>query len=281
MTPAVFAIVLFAAALHATWNALVKGGSDKAAAMTAVVLGQGACGLVLLPFVPWPAAESLPYLAASVALHLGYNVFLIQAYKAGDFTQVYPIARGASPLLVVLGTTAFYGATLTTGELAAVLMISVGIASTSLARRADGLFQPHAAGLALLTGTFIAGYSIADGHGARLAGTAIGYIGWLMVLDGLAFLVAGAFLNNGLIARAVARPMNITIGGGASFLAYFLVVWAFTQAPIALVTALRETSIVFALLIGVGVLGERLRLAHVGSIALTLGGAILLRLNRS
>ena len=281
MTLTVFAAVLFAALLHAVWNALVKGGSDKAAAMTAVMIGQGAFGLVLLPFGPLPAAESLPFLAGSIVLHLGYNVFLIQAYKVGDYTQVYPIARGVSPLIVAVVTTVFLGARLDGWELAAVLAISIGIASTSLARRADGLFQWHAAGLALVTGSFIAGYSIVDGYGARASGTALGYFGVLAVLDAGAFLLAGAYLRNGLLTRAFRRPMNMGLGGGASFFAYLIVIWAFTQAPIALVTALRETSIVFALMIGVGVLRERLRLAHVGSIALTLAGTVLLRLSRS
>jgi len=280
MTLGVFAAVLFAALLHAVWNALIKGGSDKAAAMVAVMAGQGLFGLLMLPFATMPAAASLPFLAGSLALHLGYNVFLILAYKVGDFTQVYPIARGASPLIVALVTMLFLGASLDPWELAAVVTISIGIASTSLARRADGLFQGKAAGLALVTGCFIAGYSVVDGTGARAAGTALGYFGVLAVLDAVVFLVAAALMRNGLLARAAQKPLHVLIGGGASFYAYLIVIWAFTQAPIALVTALRETSIVFALLIGVGVLGERLRLAHVGSIALTLAGTVLLRLGR-
>jgi len=281
MTTTVFAVVLFAALLHAAWNALVKGGADKAAGMMAVILGQGLCGLLLLPFAPLPTADSLPYLAAGVGLHLGYNIFLIQAYKVGEFTQVYPIARGVSPLLVVLGTALFFGVTFNSMEMLAVFVISVGIISTSLARRADGLFQRKAAVLALITGAFIAGYSIVDGHGARLAGSALAYYAWLSVLDACFFLVAGAVLRNGLIRRSINLPLHLFVGGCASFVAYLLVIWAFTQAPIALVTALRETSIIFALLIGVGVLHERLSLAKVSSIAMTLIGAVLLRVNRS
>jgi drug/metabolite transporter (DMT)-like permease len=276
----VFAVVLFAALLHASWNALVKGGSDKAAAMTAVILGQGVFGLASLAIAPLPAAESLPYLAGSVALHLGYNVLLIFAYKAGDLTQVYPIARGASPLIVALVTTTVFGATLDGWEVLGVLLISTGILSTSLVRRADGLFQGKAAAIALLTGAFIAGYSIVDGYGARVSGTALGYFGTIAAIDGLAFLAGGLVLRNGVVGRALARPRHLFGGGGASFVAYAAVIWAFTLAPIALVTALRETSIVFALVLGVGLLGERLRLAHVGSIALTIAGAVALRLHR-
>lgn len=281
MSGTVFAVVLLAALLHATWNALVKGGADKGAGMAAVVIGQGVAGALLLPFAPLPTVESLPYLIAGVALHLGYQVFLIQSYKFGDLTQVYPIARGASPLLVALGSVVFLGVSFTSVELAAMAMISVGIASISLVRRADGLFQLRAAGLALITGGFIASYSLVDGQGARIAGTALGFYGWLSVLNAIAFAAFARPLRPGLVTRALAARKHLFLGGGASFMAYLLVVWAFTQAPIALVTALRETSIVFALLIGVFVLNERLNLAKVLSVAMTISGAVLLRLGRS
>ena len=281
MTGTVFAIVMLAALLHAIWNAMVKGGADKAASMTAVIVGQGLFGLVLLPFAGVPAPEVWPWLLAGVVLHLGYNVFLIQAYRIGDLTQVYPIARGASPLLVVIGTALFFHQTFSTFELASILIISVGIASTSLARKADGLFQGKAALLALITGGFIAGYSIIDGHGARLAGSALGFYGWLAAIDGIAFLAGWAVVRPTVIRDALRLRKHFFLGGGASFTAYLLVVWAFTQAPIALVTALRETSIVFALLIGVTVLRERISLAKVVSTAMTLTGAIMLRLNRT
>jgi drug/metabolite transporter (DMT)-like permease len=281
MSPTVFAVVLFAALLHAGWNALVKSSGDKAASMLAVVVGQGVVGALLLPLAPVPDPACLPWLAAGVALHLGYNFFLIKAYQVGDFTQVYPIARGVSPLLVALVTAAFLGASFQPPQVAAILMISLGIASTSLARRADGLFQGKAALLALITGTFIAGYSVVDGEGARRAGTALGFYGWLAVADALLFLGISALVRPGLLRRGFALRRQMLTGGGASFLAYLMVVWAFTQAPIALVTALRETSIVFALLIGVFVMHERIRLAKIVSIALTLSGAVLLRLSKS
>ena len=280
MSGTVFAIVMLAAALHAIWNALVKGGADKAAAMGAVVLGQGLCGAALLPFVPFPAAESWPWLAGGVVLHLGYQLFLIQSYRHGDLTQVYPLARGVSPLLVAGASALLLGASFSTGEMMAMGLISIGIASISLVRRGDGVLQGKAAVLALITGGFIAAYSLVDGQGARLAGTALGFYGVLSSLNAAAF--AGvALLRPGLVTRALALPRHLVLGGGASFTAYALVVWAFTQAPIALVTALRETSIVVALLIGVFVLHERLNLAKVASTLLTLSGAILLRLNRS
>lgn len=281
MSGVVFAVVLLAAALHAIWNALVKGGADKAASMGAVILGQGIAGAALLPFAAMPDVASLPWLFAGVLLHLGYQLFLILSYRQGDLTQVYPIARGVAPLLVAGASALLLGARFSQAELAALGMISVGIASISLVRRSDGLLQRKAVGLALVTGVFIASYSIVDGQGARIAGTALGFYGTLSALNALAFSGIARLARPGLLTRAAGLRRNLILGGGASFTAYLLVVWAFTRAPIALVTALRETSIVFALLIGVFVLRERLSLAKVLSTATTLAGAILLRLNRS
>ncbi|MBY6067400.1 DMT family transporter [Leisingera aquaemixtae] len=281
MSGTVFAVVLLAAALHATWNALVKGGADKTASMTAVVLGQGAAGLLLLPIAPPLDWACWPYLLAGIALHLGYQLFLIQSYKLGDLTQVYPIARGASPLLVAAGTAMFLGAAFSQAELLALLMISAGILSIALVRRQDGTFSMKAGALALVTGMFIASYSIVDGQGARVAGTALGFFGTLTAANALAFGAIIGVSRPEMLRGLPALWRLAVFGGGASFTAYVLVVWAFTQAPIALVTALRETSIIFALLLGVGFLGEKLDLRKVFSTALTLAGAVLLRLNRS
>ena len=278
MTGTVYLAVLLAALLHAGWNAAIRGASDRAAGLAAVVAGQGLLGLGLLPFVPVPSAGVWPWLLPGVALHLGYNVFLLWAYKLGDLTQVYPIARGVSPLLVALGTAAILGARFSALQLAGLCMISLGIASISLVRHRDGTFQGTAALVALGTGVFIAGYSIVDGQGARIGGSALGYFAWLTMLDGLLFALAARAVRPGLVTRAFSRPRHVVLGGGASFLAYVIVVWAFTQAPIALVTALRETSVIFALVIGVTVLGERLSLVKVAATFSTLAGAILLRL---
>lgn len=280
MSGAVFAIVMLAAALHAVWNALVKGGADKAGAMGAVILGQGLCGALLLPFATPPGVEVWPWLLGGVVLHLGYQLFLIQSYRFGDLTQVYPIARGVAPLLVAGVSALALGVRFSRMELVAMAMISIGIASISLVRRGDGIVQGKAVVLALVTGCFIAAYSLVDGHGARVAGTALGFYGALSALNAVGFAVL-ALARPGLLRRALAQPGRLVLGGGASFTAYLLVVWAFTQAPIALVTALRETSIVFALGIGVFILHERLSLMKVLSTATTLSGAILLRLNRS
>lgn len=280
MTAGIFALVLVAACLHAVWNALVKGGGDKGVAMAAVVLGQGACGAAVLPFVPSPAWESLPYLALGIALHLGYQVFLLAAYRIGDLTQVYPIARGVAPLLVAAFSLLVLGVVLSAAEMFAIAVIAAGIMSLSFVVRSDGQANRKAAMLAVMTGCFIASYSITDGVGARVAGTALGYYGWVAFGNAVMFSLYSRVLSPGLLSRTLSAWRVIVIGGGASFVAYAFVVFAFTQAPIALVTALRETSIVFALIIGVCVLKEPLNLAKVISTMLTLFGAALLRFSK-
>lgn len=280
MTGAVFAIVMLAALLHATWNALVKGSADKTVSMVAVVLGQGAAGMIALVFAPAPDFDSWPWLVGGVVLHLGYQIFLVAAYRLGDLTQVYPIARGASPLLVATASVLFLGVTFSGLEWLAIGMIAIGIASISLVRRADGLFQGKAAGLALITGGFIASYSVIDGIGARVAGTSLGFYGWLAALNGIALGLMVLGFRPALVPAALRQTRALILGGGASFVAYALVVYAFTQAPIALVTALRETSIVFALLIGVFFLKERLNLTKVVATIATLSGAALLRISK-
>ncbi len=281
MTTIVFVAILGAALLHASWNALVKGGSDKHLAMAAIVLGHVPLACLALPFVPLPAPASLPYLAGGVTLHIGYQLLLLSSYRAGDLTQVYPIARGCAPLIVVGISTTILGVQLHRVELFAVFTIAAGIVSLSLVRRSDGQRNTRAAVLALGAGCFIAGYSLVDGLGVRLAGTALGFYSCLTIGNAAIFAVIIAVRKPGVLRRLPSEGKRLFwVGGGASFVAYALVTWSFTQAPIALVTALRETSIVFALLIGVFFLKERLDLAKVISTLVTLSGAVLLRFAR-
>lgn len=277
----VFLAVLGAALLHATWNALVKNAPDKRLSMGAVVLGHVPFAAAALPFVPLPARESLPYLLAGIALHLGYQLFLLRSYESGDLTQVYPIARGSAPLIVALVSVTILGVQLAPLELVAVAIIGAGIISLALVRRADGQRNGRAAILALVTGAFIAAYSLIDGLGARAAGTSLGFYSLLAIGNGIGMALYLRATSPAMLGRIARGGRGMTLaGGGASFVAYALVTWSFTQAPIALVTALRETSIVFALLIGVFVLKERLDLAKVLSTMTTLLGAALLRYAR-
>lgn len=282
MTTTVFLAVLGAALLHAVWNALVKSGSDKHLSMAAVVIGHAPFGAVAIAVSPAPDVACLPYLAGGIALHVGYQLFLLASYRIGDLTQVYPIARGVAPLIVAAVSVLLLGVTLTSLEQLAVFVIAAGIMTLGLVRQRDGLRNPRATALALGTGCFIAGYSLVDGLGARAAGTALGFYGWLTIGDAVLFSAIVAVRRPQVLRQLAIDGKRIALlGGGASFLAYAIVVWAFTQAPIALVTALRETSIVFALLIGVFFLKERLDVVKLFSTLLTLTGAALLRVARS
>lgn len=274
----IFMAVIGAAMLHAAWNALVKGGSDKTMSMGAVVLGHMPLALITLPFVPMPALESLPYLGAGILLHVGYQLFLLKSYQVGDLTQVYPIARGVAPLIVALFSVVVLGVQLAPIQMLAILIIGCGIISLALVRGADGQHNCNAALFALTTGLFIASYSLVDGLGARIAGSSLGFYSWLAIGNGVIMAVYLGIKTPKTLSAIATRGRSVFLfGGSASFVAYAIVTWAFTQAPIALVTAIRETSIVFALLIGVFLLKERLDLMKVFATLTTLLGAALLR----
>ena len=281
MTTTVFLVVIAAALLHALWNALLKSGADKFVGMCAVMLGQAPLAVLSVLCFPAPAADSLPYLFAGVALHVGYQIFLTMAYRIGDLSQVYPIARGVAPLIVAGVSVGFLGVVLEVPEIIGVAIIGVGIISLALVRREGGQRNLTAASLALITGCFIAAYSLVDGLGARLAGSAIGFYGWLAIGSTIGFTSSMLLWRPAVVRTALTtQKLRGLLGGSASYVAFALVIWAFTQAPIALVTALRETSIIFALLFGVFFLNERLDLAKLVSTVLTLTGAFLLRFAR-
>lgn len=280
MTTTIFIAVLFAAALHASWNALVKGGGDKVVAMNAVVIGQGVAGLIALAFVPMPGWAAWHLLIISVFLHIGYQLFLLQGYKLGDLSQVYPIARGVAPLIVTVTLVGFLDESLSRVELTAVGLIILGVMSMSLARQSDGLRNGKAAVFAVGTGCFIAAYSLVDGYGGRMSDSAVGFYAVIAIANGALFPILTRTTMGTSVGATMRAWRTIVIGGGASFIAYAIVVYAFTQSSIALVTALRETSIIFAMLIGVLALGERMSILKAVSAMTALGGAVLLRLSK-
>jgi drug/metabolite transporter (DMT)-like permease len=281
MSPTIMSIVLLAALLHASWNFLVKRTADKHLSMSAMALGHAPFAAAALLFAPTPRPQSLPYLFAGALLHTGYQLFLLNSYRIGDLSQVYPLARGVAPLIVAGVSYAFLGIDLSRAELAAILMIGTGIMSLAMVRRSDGLRNGRAASLAIVTGGFIAAYSLVDGLGARQAGTALGFYGGLSLVNAVIFAAVMRIHRPGLIGDLIHRRWRLALAcGGASFAAYAMVIWAFTMAPIALVTALRETSIIFALLLGVFVLKERLDLIKMLATMLTLLGVGMLRINR-
>ena len=277
MTVTVFVVVIAAAILHATWNALVKQGEDKYLTMAAVVLGHVPFGIAALFVAPTPAPGSWPYIMGGIVLHVGYQWLLLASYRVGDLTQVYPIARGIAPMLVAVVSVLLLGVSLSPVEQAGILIIGMGVLNLGL------LGQSGRAGLkaslfAMGSGCFIAGYSLVDGYGARAAGTSLGFYAWLTIGNGIVFAIVIAALRPSALRNLVVSGKNLFfIGGGASFAAYALAMWAFTQAPIALVTALRETSIVFALLIGMVFLGEKPTRVKIGWVMVIVAGAVIIR----
>ncbi|MEM4986313.1 DMT family transporter [Collimonas sp. H4R21] len=283
MTAGVIALVLCAALLHASWNAMLKSSGDRLWAITLMTIGSAVASVPIVLWAPLPAPASWPYILMSVVLHAGYNLFLVRAYRAGDFGQSYPIARGSSPLLVSLGAALFAGEQLGVLTLAGVVLISAGIISLAQIkfRRgssvAGGWQQWDAPLSAFTTGVFIAGYTIVDGLGSRLAGSAASYAGWMFLLDGLPLLAIYLSMHGSLRIGLRERATWNALGGGAmSLLAYGIVIWAITLAPMGPVSALRETSVLFAALIARMFLGEALTLRRLLSCAVIALGAVLL-----
>jgi drug/metabolite transporter (DMT)-like permease len=281
VTITVFAMVVGAALLHAVWNTLVKGNGDRLTMMAIMMAGQAVIAVSVLPFVAFPATASWPYIWASVVLHNGYYLFLIMAYRYGDLSHVYPIARGISPLIVAGVSIVFVGEILSKQAMVSIGLVAFGIMSLTLTRGTSGFREPKAIFFALGTGVFIAGYTLVDGLGVRLAGNAHSYTFWLFALDGIPLVVITAFLKRGAAVTEVRKSWKSgLLAGVVSLVAYWIVIWAMSQAPMAMVSAVRETSIVFAVLFGVFFLKERLNLARLASIAITLFGAVLLKASK-
>ncbi|MDF2095268.1 DMT family transporter [Fodinicurvata sp. CAU 1616] len=275
----VLPLVLLAAALHATWNALVKAGGDRLAVQALVMLAPGLVAAPFLLFLPLPAAAALPFLVASVIIHIAYNGLLAAAYQQGDLSQVYPIARGSAPLLVALGGWLLAGETKTPAEMAAIAIVSLGILGLSLRRGPRRAGELRSVVLALLVGLSIASYSLADGLGARNAGSTLSYIAWLFFLEGTIFMVIVAYLRRGRLVHSF-RPILLPgIGGGLmAGTAYAIVIWAMTVAPMAHVVALRETSVLMAAGIGAFILKEGFGAHRITASALVVTGTVLLQL---
>ncbi len=277
MSTPVLLAVLAAAAMHAVWNALVKHGGDPTLRLAVVALTGTVLALPVLPFVEAPAPPAWSWLAASVALHFAYYLALALSYRLADLSFAYTLARGAAPPLVALGGVVA-GDHLTRNELLALALISAGILSLVLLGRGAG-DDRRGIGAALLCGSLIAGYTLCDGLGVRSAGSPLGYILWLFVLDGLVF--GGAVLwcrRNGLGRGLPPILLPAAAGGALSITAYGIVVWAMSVAPMALVSGVRETSVVLAALIGTGLLGEAHAAHRLASAALVCLGIVALRL---
>lgn len=281
MDPIVLGLVLLAAVLHASWNALVKAGGDPFVRLAVVNAVGGLCTVPLLFLVDPPAPASWPYLVGSVVVHHGYYLALAYGYRFGDLSHVYPIARGIAPPLVGLTAWAFAGESIGALGVFAILVISGGI--VSLAFTDDGrlvALEPLAFGL--LTGLTIAAYTLFDGLGGRAAGDVLSYIAWLFVIDAVPFSILVACRYRRRLGPALAacwRPG--ALGGALSVIAYGLVIWAMSLAPMAAVSALRETSVIIAAVIGTRVLREPFGTRRVLAASLVAAGVVLLQVSRA
>jgi drug/metabolite transporter (DMT)-like permease len=275
----VFALVLFAALLHATWNVLVKVGGDRLLVTTTIIgTGSAACAL-LLPFVPVPAPESWPYVVASVVVHNVYFFFLLRSYALGDLSQVYPIARGTSPLVVALLAVPLAGEALSAAGFLGVLLVTLGIASLASGRRAVG--DARAVAYALVTGLLIATFTLVDGIGIRRAGEALSFIVWMQALEIVPLGLFVVLRRRGRIAPFLAEQGLGGVAGGVAgglmaATAYALVLWAYSRGALAPVAALRETSVVMAAVIGAVALGEPFGRRRVLASVLVVAGVALL-----
>jgi len=257
MSGMLFALVLGAALMHATWNAIVKVVADRLISLTLVNFTHSLIALAFLPFVGLPAPESWPYLIASLVIHQAYYAGLVMQYRFGDLGQVYPLARGASPLIVAAVAWAWAGEALAPGALLAILLITGGTLSLAMIGWGQGSHR-QAVTWAMFTALCIAGYSLADGFGGRASGQPLAYIVWLFLLDGLpmVFLLPWRRSRAQLSASLGRNWRQGLIGGVLSTTAYGIVIWVMSQAPLAMVTALRETSVIAAALIGAYILKE-------------------------
>lgn len=278
MSVAVFAAVLGAAFLHAGWNALIKLGAERFTGMALFTVAQGAIGLAVIAARPWPVAEAWPWLVASGLTHAAYKGFLVLAYGAGDLSRVYPISRGAAPLMVLAVSAAVLAEPIAPAARLGIVVLGGGILLMARGALRAGEAR-RLVPLALATALTTACYTLVDGLGARVSGDAVGYVGWLFVIDAAVFATAVALARGRGAFRARPRDWALgAAGASASYLAYAIAVWAMTVAPLALVAALRETSILFAVIIGWLAFGERMDRNKAAAAALIVAGVALTRL---
>lgn len=272
-------LVLLAALFHAGWNALVKLERDRLLAVSLIHGAAGLMGLVLVLLAPPLRPEAWRYLGPSIATQELYSVILVLAYRIGDLSQVYPLARGTAPVAVVLLSLALLDEPLPPGKLAGVAAVSLGIVSLAWHRnlRAEGRWKPVA--LSLANGVIIGIYTLLDGQGARVGGSPLAYGGWLFLCFGLPWLAVPVLRLAGRPGRWE-RPWAwlMLAGGGLCCAAYLLVIWALSLQPAAPVSALRETSVIFAALLGSLLLKEPFGARRVAASAVVAAGVTLIAL---
>ena len=274
----VFLIVLLATFMHAVWNGMVKNHPDKAVAVSAIVFGHIPLAIVAIIFLPAPKIDCIPYIVASAIVHQGYQWYLLSAYKIGDLTKVYPIARGFGPLVATLISILVLGLFLKSLVILSILLICFGIMILGLLDKESK--NVKVLQLSLFTGFFIGLYSLIDGYGARASLSPIAYMSWSFILSAALFPIVLKIKNHKNIFQNVFNngKQVFWIGGTLSYIIYTIVVWAFTKAPIPMVGALRESSIFFSIFIGYFFLKEKITPTKIFSIILIFAGVIGLKL---
>jgi len=275
-----FFAVLFAAACHAGWNALIKVGLDPLSTTTLIVIGAAVVSLLGLPLAGMPTPLAWPWLVASAIIHVLYFAALIESYRAGDLGHVYPIARGSAPLLTATVSAVFVGEHLAGLGWTGIVTLAAGVLLLS-ARGGRDIVQldRHAVGYALLTALAICAYSVTDGVGVRLSQNPPSYALWLFVANAIVLVPYALWRNSSGVITAVRHFWQRGLFGGAlQALSYGIALWAMTRAPIAIVASLRETSVLFGAVIAILVLKEPLRITRIVAAALIVCGLVLIRL---
>ena len=279
MDTVVFLIVLFSAFLHAIWNSMASKYKDKNVSIGAIVYGHVPLCILAVIFFPAPSVESFPYIFLSAIIHQGYQNFLLTAYQTGKFTTVYPVARGFGPLVATVISIIFLGVYLKAFTIISILFISIGVIliglfSKSVIKNNKILYT------SLATGVFIGIYSVIDGQGARISGSAISYMSWVFILSALFFPIVLHFRKQkNILKKTLTKGKTVFwVGGTFSYLAYVITVWAFTKAPVPMVTALRESSILFAIFIGFFYLKDKINIYKIVSILMIFLGVLGLKL---
>ncbi|MGU3540459.1 EamA family transporter [Methylobacterium sp. A54F] len=273
MTPLVLAAVMGAAILHAGWNAVLRGGSDRLWSMTLMMVAIACVSAAAVAVLPWPSAASWPYVVASAVIHLGYNLSLVRTYRSGDLGQTYPISRGSSPVLVALGAVVFAHEGVGPVAAAGIALVSGGILSLAVqGRRLRADFLPAA----LATGVLIGAYTVVDGIGVRLSGNSLSYAASMFLLWSLSMPPLYWALRGRPPAYTGTQTLLALAGGLVSLLAYGIVIWAMQHDAMGPVSALRETSVVYAAVIGRLFLGEALSPRRIASCLAVAAGAACL-----
>lgn len=277
MSLLVFGLVLMAAACHATWNAIVKGGTDTLLSTVLVAFGAMLMAGVVLPFLDMPARASWPFIAVSMLLQVAYYVLLANTYRIADMSQTYPVMRGTAPLIVACAGALFLHDAIAPAGWIGIAVICLGVLSMALARRAGQ--DSRGVRLAMINAVFIASYTLVDGAGVRLSGAPAAYTLWIFLLTGVPLLVWALATRYRAFIRYLRGnwPMGM-VGGAGTLVSYGVALWAMTQAPVAMVSALRETSILFGVLISGLILKEHIGRQRLIAVAVIALGAGVLRL---